>query len=85
VIVRLADYGARGIAMVSLLHEGVIKLVRDRPAFAADLLGQLLDVEVPRFTEARIAGAILAVDRSEPQRSRTKDDRNASRARNLLQ
>ena len=53
VIVRLADYGARGIAMVSLLHEGVIKLVRDRPAFAADLLGQLLDVEVPRFTEAR--------------------------------
>ncbi len=45
--------------MVSLLHEGVIKLVRDCPAFAADLLGGLLDVEVPRFTEARIADATL--------------------------
>jgi hypothetical protein len=32
---------------VSLLHEGVIKLVRDRPAFAADLLGQLLHIDVP--------------------------------------
>jgi hypothetical protein len=45
--------------MVSLLHEGVIKLVRDCPEFAADLLGRLLDVEVPRFTEARIADATL--------------------------
>jgi hypothetical protein len=59
VIVRPTDYGARGIAMVSLLHEGVIKLVRDCPSFAADLLGQLLDVEVPRFTDARVADATL--------------------------
>ena len=40
--------------MVSLLHEGVLKLVRDRPAFAADLLGELLGVEVPHFTQARV-------------------------------
>lgn len=45
--------------MVSFLHEGVIQLVRDRPAFAADLLDQLLDVRVPRFTRARIADATL--------------------------
>ena len=34
--------------MVSLKHEGVLELVRDRPAFAADLLGELLGVQVPR-------------------------------------
>ena len=45
--------------MVSLLHEGVIQLVRDRPAFAADLLGDVLDVPVPPFTEARLADATL--------------------------
>lgn len=45
--------------MVSLLHEGVIELVRDRPTFAADLLDRLLDVEVPAFTEARLAEATL--------------------------
>src|SRR3979409_1477463 len=45
--------------MVSLLHEGVIELVRDCPAFAADLLGRLLDIKVPAFTEARLAEAAL--------------------------
>jgi len=38
----------------SLNHEGVIALVRDRPAFAASLLRELLNVEVPHFTEARL-------------------------------
>jgi hypothetical protein len=45
--------------MVSLLHEGVIKLVRDCPSFAADLLGQLLHIDVPGFREARLADATL--------------------------
>ncbi len=45
--------------MVSLLHEGVIELVRDHPAFVADLLDRLLDVHVPAFTEARLAEATL--------------------------
>jgi hypothetical protein len=45
--------------MVSLLHEGVIRLVRDCPAFAADLLGELLDIRVPQFREARLADATL--------------------------
>jgi hypothetical protein len=45
--------------MVSLKHEGVIKLVRDRPAFAADLLGDLLAVEVPSFSKARCIDATL--------------------------
>jgi len=33
----------------SLMHEGVIALVRDNPAFAASLLRELLQVEVPPF------------------------------------
>jgi len=42
-----------------LLHEGVIKLVRDCPSFAADLLGELLHIDVPGFSEARLADATL--------------------------
>jgi hypothetical protein len=45
--------------MVSLLHEGVIKLVRDRPAFAADLLGGLLKRKVPQFSHARLVDVTL--------------------------
>jgi hypothetical protein len=43
----------------SLIHEGVIALVRDNPAFAASLLRELLHVEVPRFDEARLTEAAL--------------------------
>jgi hypothetical protein len=43
----------------SLNHEGVIALIRDRPAFAASLLRDLLNVEVPHFTEARLTEATL--------------------------
>jgi hypothetical protein len=45
--------------MPSLNHEGVIALVRDRPAFAASLLRELLNVEVPHFTDARLTEAAL--------------------------
>jgi hypothetical protein len=45
--------------MVSLKHEGVLKLVRDRPEFAADLLGELLAVKVPRFSKARCVDVTL--------------------------
>lgn len=45
--------------MPSLLHEGLIALVRDKPEFAADLLRELLHVDVPKFTEARLAEASL--------------------------
>jgi len=44
--------------MVSLLHEGVLKLVRDRPKFASEL-ARLLGVEVPRFTQARVTDVTL--------------------------
>lgn len=46
--------------MPSLLHEGVLELVRKEPTFATVLLGQLLDVEVPQFTNARIADTTLS-------------------------
>jgi hypothetical protein len=45
--------------MPSLLHEGLILLVRDRPELAAKILVDLLGVEVPRFTEARLTEAAL--------------------------
>ena len=45
--------------MVSLLHEGVLKLVRDRPAFAADLLGDVLKLKVPQFHRARLVDVTL--------------------------
>ena len=45
--------------MPSLNHEGVIALVRDRPAFAASLLRELMHIEVPHFTEARFTEAAL--------------------------
>jgi hypothetical protein len=45
--------------MPSLLHEGIVALVREKPQLAADLLRELLGVAVPRFTEARLAEASL--------------------------
>jgi hypothetical protein len=45
--------------MVSLKHEGLAKLVRDRPAFAADLLGSLLAVKVPPFSKAQLVDVTL--------------------------
>jgi hypothetical protein len=45
--------------MPSLLHEGIIALVRERPELAADLLRELLHVSLPAFTEARLAEATL--------------------------
>ncbi|HET9958203.1 MAG TPA: hypothetical protein VFQ61_27100 [Polyangiaceae bacterium] len=45
--------------MPSLLHEGIIELIRDRPEVAPKLLSELLHVEVPQFSEARLAEANL--------------------------
>ncbi len=45
--------------MPSLLHEGIIALVREKPELAADLLREVLHVSVPAFTEARLAEASL--------------------------
>ena len=46
--------------MPSLLHEGLIELVRGRPAFVAELLEQVLGVTVPAFSEARLAETNLS-------------------------
>lgn len=45
--------------MPSVLHEGVLQLVRTQPTFATVLLRQLLDVEVPRFSKIRIGDPTL--------------------------
>lgn len=45
--------------MPSLLHEGLLQLVRDRPDFAAELVRDVLHVPVPEFTSARIVEATL--------------------------
>jgi hypothetical protein len=45
--------------MPSLLHEGILALVREKPAFAAELLREVLHVPVPAFTSARLAEATL--------------------------
>jgi hypothetical protein len=45
--------------MPSLLHEGLLQLVRDRPELMATLLTDLLGVPVPPFTKARMDEAAL--------------------------
>jgi hypothetical protein len=45
--------------MPSLLHEGLLDLIRERPELVAQLLRQLLHVDVPSFTEARLADTTL--------------------------
>ena len=43
----------------SFQHEGFVRLFRNRPVLAAELLRDVLGVELPRFTEARIESADL--------------------------
>jgi hypothetical protein len=44
---------------VSSLHEDLLGLVRERPAFAAEVLAKLVDVHVPRFANARVTDSAL--------------------------
>ncbi len=43
----------------SFLHEGFVRLFHDRPALAAELLRDVLGVDLARYTEARIESADL--------------------------
>ncbi|HEX6681780.1 MAG TPA: hypothetical protein VF062_03255 [Candidatus Limnocylindrales bacterium] len=40
--------------MPSALHEGLIEIFRQRPAFAADLIGGLFNVDLPAWQNARL-------------------------------
>lgn len=46
-------------AMPSLIHEGLILMVRDHPELLAQLARELLHVEVPPFTNAQLVEATL--------------------------
>ncbi len=46
--------------MPSLLHEGILELIRDQPELVAHLLRELLRVDVPAFSEARLADSTLS-------------------------
>jgi hypothetical protein len=45
--------------MPSYLHETLIEMFRDRPAFAADLLAGPLGVQIPAFRQARLSSGDL--------------------------
>ena len=55
----LTRVALQSMSSPSLMHESLIALIRDNPAFAASLLRDLLHVEVPRFAEARLTEAAL--------------------------
>jgi hypothetical protein len=59
VLVERRQSGGLWWRVPSLLHEGLLLMVRDRPALVATLLTDLLGVEVPRFAEARLTEAVL--------------------------
>ena len=42
--------------MVSMLHEGLLQLFRNRPRLAPELL-EVLEVKLPSYTEARVESA----------------------------
>jgi hypothetical protein len=45
--------------MPSVIHEALVLLFRNRPALAAEIVRDVLHVELPRFKEARIGSADL--------------------------
>lgn len=48
-----------GGAMPSIRHEALLLMVRDQPELVATMLTDLLHVELPRFTSARLADTTL--------------------------
>lgn len=40
--------------MVSNMHEGLVEMFRHRPSLAADLLADVLHVELPKYDEVRL-------------------------------
>jgi hypothetical protein len=53
----MSDPLARVVRMVSMKHEGLLALFRNRPTLAAELLQEALGVELPPWTEARVESA----------------------------
>jgi hypothetical protein len=53
----MSDPSARVVRMVSMKHEGLLALFRNRPTLAAELLQEALGVELPPWSEARVESA----------------------------
>jgi Arc/MetJ-type ribon-helix-helix transcriptional regulator len=53
----MSDPLARVMRMVSMKHEGLLALFRNRPTLAAELLQKALGVELPPWSEARVESA----------------------------
>jgi len=53
----MSDPLARVVRMVSMKHEGLLALFRNRPTLAAELLQEALGVELPPWSEARVESA----------------------------
>jgi len=53
----MSDPLARVMRMVSMKHEGLLALFRNRPTLAAELLQEALGVELPPWSEARVESA----------------------------
>jgi hypothetical protein len=45
--------------MVSIQHESLVELFRNRPSLAAEILAEALDIPMPAFSEARVASVSL--------------------------
>ena len=52
-----------GLPMVSMQHEVLVELFRNRPTLAAELLTEALHVKLPAYTEARV----VSIDLTEVQ------------------
>src|SRR5580700_6032883 len=57
-------------AMVSMRHECLVDLFRNRPSLAAEILVEALGVELPRYDEARVA----SIDLTETQPAEYRAD-----------
>ena len=58
-----------GMGVPTVQHEALLMLLRHRPALAAELLSEVLEIELPRWREARVSTAELSDLQPAPYRA----------------